>query len=810
VRHTRLRRRIFFAFLGLVWIAGAAVTFAWFELTDSAAHPPTPASVEGLDAPVRVDLDEYGIPTVRAATEGDAWRALGFMHASDRLWQMEFFRRIGAGRLSELFGSRSLAADRFVRTLGLPEIARNAVGRLEADELAALEAYAAGVNARLAIGGTLPPEFVALRFEPEPWTPESSLLIGLVMNLDLSHWRRDLSRYWALSNLDSARASYLRVEYPSWGPTPLDGRREPPEGSYSGGPGLPPVRAQGSESAEEVRGVDGDWDPFDVLAAASIRVASNAWVVGPSRTDSGNPIVANDMHLALRAPAIWYLGSIQTEDGLEVTGFTLPGIPGVVVGFNRGIAWGATNGMVDDMDFVLEEVSEDGRRYREGQAWRDLDVRIDTIEVRGGEPVLATIRSTPRGPLIDDVLSGVPGPVSVLFVPAHVPMGLNGIFALNRAGTIDEFHAAASRFQQPHLNLVAADTAGRIGYRLAGSVPLRSWDGAYPVPAAIAGAGWVGFWSKADHPAATEPERDYIGTANNLQSLGLDGSVAADFPSPFRALRLTQALEVKRDWTVESTGLLQQDVRSLLADRAIGRAIAVAERLGETEAAALLSGWDRQVRVDSRGAPLFYAWFYSLRTRIAGDEWAPAPSRAFFPISAMLRTLEEGDASPWVDDVRTPERESLAELEEAAFRWALGRVGSSAWGDVHSEQHLHPLGENALLDRFLGLNIGPYPSPGGPNTLRPDDYGDWLGLQGEGPEPPWEGEYGPSERIVTELTPEGPVGFALIPTGQSGNPFSDHYDDMVLRWRDADLIRLPLGGDAQDPPAGTLELLPAR
>lgn len=809
MRHTQPRRRIFFAFLGLAWIAGAAATLAWFSLASSAAHPRSPAFVEGLDAPVNVDFDGYGIPTVRAATEGDAWRALGFMHASDRLWQMEFFRRIGSGRLSELFGSRSLATDQFVRTLGLPEIARNAVGRLEADELSALEAYAAGVNARLSIGGTLPPEFVALRFDPEPWTPESSLLIGLVMNLDLSHWRRDLSRYWAWSNLDSARASYLHVPYPAWGPTTLDGRREPPEGAFPGAASLPEAGTPGPERA--VPGVaDRGWDPFDILGAASIRVASNAWVIGPSRTDSGNPIVANDMHLALRAPAIWYLGSIHTDDGLEVAGFTLPGIPGVVVGFNRGIAWGATNGMVDDMDFVIEELSEDGLRYREGGTWRDLEIRVDTIDVRGSEPVLATIRSTARGPLLDDVLSHVPGPVSVMFVPAHVPMGLNGIFALNRARTIDEFHEAASRFRQPHLNLVAADTEGRIGYRLAGSVPLRAWDGAYPVPAETAGAGWAGFWSKEDHPAATEPERDYIGTANNLQALGLDGSIAADFPTPFRALRLTQALEVKRDWTVESTRRLQLDVRSLLADRAIDRAIAVAERLGETEAAGLLSGWDRQVRVDARGAPLFYAWFYSLRTRIAGDEWAQAPSRAFFPISAMLRVLEEGDSSPWVDDVRTPERETLAELEEAAFRWALGRVGSAAWGEVHSEQHLHPLGENALLNRLLGLNIGPHPSPGGPNTLRPDDYGDWLGLEGEGREPPWEGEYGPSERIVTELTPDGPVGFALIPTGQSGNPFSDHYDDMVLRWRDADLIKLRLGGDQQDPPAGTLELLPAR
>ena len=153
---------------------------------------------------------------------------------------------------------------------------------------------------------------------------------------------------------------------------------------------------------------------------------------------------------------------------------------------------------------------------------------------------------------------------------------------------------------------------------------------------------------------------------------------------------------------------------------------------------------------------------------------------------------------------------ALAELEEASLIWAMSRVGSSTWGEVHSEQHLHPLGQNVLLDRILGLNIGPYPSPGGPNTLRPDDYGDWLDLDLAGPEPPWSGEYGPSERIVTELTPEGPRGYALIPTGQSGNPFSDHYDDMLSGWLDGDLIRLPLGPDERGPPVSTLELVPAR
>jgi penicillin amidase len=814
VKHTRARRRAFFLTLGGLWLAGAIVTIAWFRLAGSAAYPESPAALDGLTDSVRVEFDSLGIPTIRAASELDAWRALGYLHASDRLWQMEYFRRIAAGRLAEVFGSQALQADRFIRTLGMPEIARHAASGLAPGERAALASYAEGVNARLATGGSLPPEFRILRFRPEAWTPESSLMIGLVMNLDLSHWRRDLARHWGRSNLDPGRAAYLHPPYPTWGPATLDGLSEPPPGVVSGFETMavasPAVPSRPGASRGRTRDTGGSWDPFDVLAAASIRSASNAWVVGSSRTASGNPIVANDMHLALRAPSIWYIASVHgSADDLHVAGFTLPGIPGVVVGFNRQIAWGATNGMVDDMDFFVEQLSDDETEYRDGAEWVALDVRVDSIHVRGEQPVLHTVRATRRGPLMSDVLEHVPDALSAMFLPARTGVGLDGVFALNHAGSVEEFHAAVGLFTQPHLNLVVGSTDGRIGYRLAGSVPIRHWDGALPISAEVAPDGWSGFWSSDAHPSATAPTRDFIATANNLQVKGLDGAIGADYPVPFRALRLTQALAVRRDWTIESTGALQRDVRSLLADRGIDRAIAAARRIGDEKTAELLSDWNRQVVVSSRAAPVFYTWFYGLRARVAADEWEAAPSRSFFPIAAMLRVLEEGDGNPWVDDVRTPEQESLARLEEDALRTALERTGGRTWGELHTERHVHPLGRISLLDRLFGFNVGPYPSEGGPNTLRPDSYQTWHALDPDGPVPPWSSEYGPSERMVTELTPDGPRGFVVIPTGQSGNPFSRHYDDMLPLWRSGRLVALPVDDGDASAVARLLVLRPA-
>ncbi|MFW6039583.1 MAG: penicillin acylase family protein [Gemmatimonadota bacterium] len=834
MKHTRFRRRAFFAALVALWSVGLAVTFAWFRLAASADRPDGPVELAGLSDTVTVELDTLGIPTIRARVETDAWRALGYMHASDRLWQLEFLRRIASGRLAELFGETAYPTDRFTRTLGLARMARDAADELSRGERGVLEAYVDGVNARLAAGGPLPPEFAVLRVEPEPWTVEHSLSVGLVMSLDLSHWRRDLSRHWAALHLPEEKAAGLHPRYPDWGPRTLDGRIEPPsetvtgfepddpsapgDPSAAGDPSTPgdpsaagaPSAIGPSAAAGGVRPETAAWDPLDVLSAVSARAASNAWVVGGSRTASGYPILANDMHLALRSPSTWYVAALHVEPaGLDVAGFTLPGLPGVVVGFNRRVAWGATNAMVDDMDLAVETVDDRGL-YREGDRWLDFEARPETIRVRGAEPRVDTVRATVRGPVVSDALGNVPGTLSAIFLPDRVPVGLGGLLAMNRATSLEGFHAAAETFTQPHLNLVIAGSDGRIGYHLAGSIPLRSWDGALPAPAEVVGDGWRGMWPRERHPATTAPARDFVASANNLQAEGLDGAVGADWPVPFRAERITRALAVRRDWTPEATLALQRDVRSLLADRTIGRAIEAARRIGAADAADTLADWDRMVEVDSRAAPLFYTWFYGLRSLVAADEWSEAPDRAFFPVVSMLRILDGEEANPWVDDVSTPDvRETLAELEERAMAAAIERIDGRSWGEVHEERHAHPLGASPLLDRLFGFHVGPHPAPGGPNTVRPDAYQIWQRIRPGGPTPPWTSEYGPSERLVVEMRPSGPRARALLPTGQSGNPFSPHYRDMNAAWRAGELVPLALGGDRDRPaPTDVLVLAP--
>lgn len=824
-------RRVGAVVAALVVLAGLAATGGYFYLRSSLRAPSgvveVPAETEGGPVSgVGVRVDDWGVPQVRADTLPDALFAQGWLHASHRLWQMELLRRSARGRLAQIFGPQALPVDRLSRTLDLWGAAGRALRSLDPGERELLAAYAAGVNARIGSwDGAWPPEFVILGIEPGHWSARASLAVGKVMALDLTFWETELSRWKASRTVSSEKLRFLEAGYPEWAPTILADSVPLPAGVERAPGGEPPSAAdsapsrsngaseggRGKRYAPEGRGA-GRWDPLVFLGRLSARSASNAWVTGGEHTRSGHPIVANDMHLGLRAPATWYLASISAGGGYSAGGLTLPGVPGVVVGFNRGVAWGFTNGMVDDIDFALEEAGPEGRRYRDGDTLRPFAVRPETIRVRGREsPVVHRVRSTTRGPVITDAVDGLDAPLSARWLPAETVGALRGLLAMNRAGTAAAFDTAVTEFSSPHQNVVFADRRGNTGYRLSGRIPVRpGWSGALPVPASRWSGGWSGLWPASAHPAGRNPERGYFATANNLQAPGLYSVVGRDYPLPFRARRLAERLSGTASWTPGSTASLSRDVRSLFADRVLDRAVAAARRAGADSAAALLSAWDRRVDLDARGAPVFYAWLYALRDRIAADEYGGGGRWAYFPDGALLRILEGQGGRAWVDDVGTPERETLAGLEELAMEDALAAVGDRPWGELHREVHRHPLGRVPWLDALFGFDVGPYPGPGAPHTLRPDDYARWGDIGGESWRPPWISDYGPTERFVAELRPDGPEARFLLPTGQSGNPFSEHYADMSGRWGEGELIPIYLPRDRRGREVGRRYVLTPR
>jgi penicillin amidase len=731
------------------------------------------AEIAGLGAPVELWRDSLGVPHLWAEDEADLFRALGWVHAQDRLWQMELLRRVADGRLSEVLGESTLETDRFLRTVGMGRAAAENERRLDPETRRLLEAYAAGVNAWIAgHEGALPPEFLALRFHPEPWTVRNSLSLGKVMAWDLADWELGLDLQHAVDRVGPEKARALFPSYPDWGPTILEDAPTT-------------ARPAATATVAPVSGVPLPHVPelaLRLLDGASIARASNAWVIGGSRTRSGKPILANDMHLALRAPSLWYLAALH-GGGIDVAGMTLPGAPVVVAGHGERVAWGFTNAMVDDVDFFVERLSPDSSRYLTPSGWQPVEVREEVIRVQGRGPAVHRVRQTRHGPLLSDVDPRAGGLALAMRWTALDPSHeFRALLGMNRARNADEFLAALRDFDNPHQNVVFADADGRFGYWMAGRVPIRrSGDGILPAPGWSGAYDWTGYLPWDEHPHVLDPAGGYVVTANNRQvGPAYAHKIASQWAPPYRAMRIREMVAAGRDLTVDDVARQQMDVLDAMARRYLPQAVRAARLAGDSAAARALEEWEARATVDSRPAALFYTWFEVLRHRVGDDEFGGGG--VYFPRPTLERILDAG-GSEWVDDVRTPRTETLDELSAAAFREARDTVNGRAWGEIHQTRIDHSLGSVEALDRVLDLNIGPFPNQGSPNTV------DVAGFPGR---LPFLNTYGPSERHVVDMAdPDGAGGF-VIPTGQSGLPFSRHYRDQTPMWREGRLWRIPL------------------
>jgi penicillin G amidase len=781
------RRLLIAAAIVVVLLAAAAGGTRWW-LGRSVADPGRDGTVAGLAAPVEVWRDSMGVPHLWAEGEPDLFRALGYVHAQDRLFQMELFRRVADGRLAEVLGERAVDTDRFLRTLGMGLAAGEHEALLDPYDRALLQAYADGVNAWIGRGrGTLPPEFVALRFEPEPWTVRNSLSIGKIMAWDLAEWQLGLDLQHAVDAVGPELAADLFPAWPDSGLTILGD-----EARWRGRGGAGRVEPA-PEPLAPVGGVHTPRIPdlaIRLLDGVSITRASNSWVVGGSRTASGKPILANDMHLELRTPPIWYLAALH-GGAFNVTGMTLPGVPGVVAGHSDRVAWGFTNAFVDDADLFVEETDPgDPDRYRTPDGWAGMTVRVDTIRVKGGDPIVHRVRHTRHGPVVSDVDPRAGERVLALRWRSHDPSGeVGALLGMNRARNVDEFLHALRGFDNPHQNVVFADADGRFGYWMAGRVPIRrGGDGTLPVPGWTDEGAWTGWLDFDDHPHALDPESGFVVTANNRQ-VGPEypHHISTNWAEPWRALRIRQLVEGAPRLTAAQALEHQMDVRDLWALHHLPRAVAAAEAAGLDAAAALLRGWDGEATVDSRPAALLYTWYDELRSRVGDDEFGDA--RVYFPRAAFDRLLERGGGA-WANDVRTPEVETLDGLAAEAMRVAVRTVGGRSWGELHTVSIAHPLGSAAALDRMLGLNAGSFPAPGSGHTV---NVAGWAGRR-----PPFVTRNGASQRHVVDMAdPDGSGGF-ILPGGQSGVPFSRHYRDQLPAWREGRLWRIPLAREAAE------------
>ena len=787
----RLRRRAVAVLAALAIAGGLVATSVFFYLQRSIQPRSGEHTLQGLSAPASVAFDEWAIPSISAATELDAMRVQGFIHASERLWQLEFFQRVARGRLAEVFGEAALEADRLMRTLDVWSVTGRELEAATPSDRALLDAYAQGVNARIeSWRGPWPPEFLILGIEPQRWSAQASLSIGRIMALDLTEWRTELSRTSALATLDPDRRPALGAGYPAWGPTILQDTLSsgtlPPRLVAVTDAELPTLASASTSGGAATM----SWHNLSLLEFGFR--ASNSWALAGSRTADGYPLLANDPHLSLRAPSTWYLNALRwTAPDHAVAGLSIPGVPGVVIGLNRDVAWAFTNAMVDDADFVVEGTNLDRSMYRESDGWRPFETRTEEISVRGrGEPERWVVRRTVRGPVITDLVPAGGLTLSMLWTGFEPVGAVTALGAMNRARNPPAFDEAVAQFRSPHQNVIYATATGEIGYRMGGSVPDRApGEGALPISFERLPAGWTGFWPPEAMPALRGPATGYLVSANNLQSRPSYGRVGTDYPAPFRARRLDDLISAASGWTIEDMRATQLDSHSLWAERYRPRAVAAARRAGLDSLASILQSWDLTTEVGALGAAPFYTWLYRLRELLVADEFDDG--RGWFPDLAFMEIVED-EVTAWIDDPSTPEVETLARLEEEAARTAARALGR-AWGEVHRERSTHPLGSISLLDRIFGFHVGPYPSRGGRHTVRPEAPALRSRLDSTSWRLPVVGEYGPSARFVARVAPGEMTGHFLIPTGQAGNPLDPHYRDMAAVWSESRLIEIRPG-----------------
>ena len=780
----------------LLWTAVAVALIAivgglWFKrLTIGAAPASGQLSLAGLSAPVDIVRDSLGVPHVWARSGADAYFAQGYLHATDRLWQMEMYRRVAEGRLSELFGEATVDADRFLRTLGLARAARGSMGAASPEATAVGDAYVGGVNAAIdSWRGPKPPELVLLRAEVEPWDLLHTVAMEKIMAWDLSEYGASMALAGARAQAGDEAVRALLPRYPEWGVTILGDTpsqvQAAPEPLHD--VDLPPDITRAVVASAAVP--DAALAP---LSSGSTIRASNAWVVGGALTRHGKPLVANDMHLVLNHPTIWYLIGLHAP-GLDVVGMSLPGAPGVISGHTRGVAWGFTNAYADDSDFFIERVDpQDTTRYLTPDGSERFRVREERIRVRGrDEPVSLIVRETRHGPIMTPVESRVGSDLLAYRWVAHDPSAtFDGLLGMNRANSVEAFVEALADFKNPHQNVVFADTAGSFGYWMAGTIPLRrsGRPPLLPVPGWTGEHDWVGALPFSRHPHVLNPQSGFVVTANNRQSRDSTSLLVSShrWESPYRAQRITELIQASASHDAESMKTIQLDVERSFVRRYRGAAEDALRRAGLDAAAEGLGAWDGRADLESTDATIFYTWIEStrleMRTRFYGGD------QGYFPRYMVERALEAGGAD--VDSLTA----------RAAVRAA--SAPTLAWGEAHQLDLAHQLGEVPLIGTLLGFGRSRIPRAGGPYTVNAGSFG--------GSAPPFRVTSGPSQRSVADLADLASGGFFILPGGQSGLPANRHSWDQLDRWSRGELWRLPLERRAVDERAlSRLTLIPA-
>lgn len=773
----------------ILWIVGSLIGLifvvfiaGYFLIRSSLPDMDGSISVKGISADIEITFDEKGIPQVWATNEKDAWFAVGWLHASDRLFQMELTRRVASGRLSELFGDLTLEIDRAQNKIGHKIMAEAALDNIAEPYRTYLETYTAGVNAWVGESAVLPFEFYLLGSDFEPWSIKDCLMI-----ISFQTWFSD-----ALQNNDE----FLQQLHDQVG---LDKVREIITSYPENYPKTVPRGHSSSNKMTQNEAYTEDWQQYFYQSLFCgntlpflLTDASNAWVISPAKSKSGKAILANDPHLEVsRLPQFWYFLAVHAGDDLNAMGITTPGIPFFAMGHNGQAAWGFTAAAIDVTDHYRERLNPDNPdEYLHGDLYVPFETRTELIKVKGRDRLdTLNVKISRHGPVIGESEDGKE--LYTLrwagfdFSPAEA---LSAGFRLAKTKNFDQFRKNVTGLGALDANWMYADKDGNIGYQLGTPVPVREkyaacerligWDEAYD---------WRGYHQLDDTPYAFNPEQGWLASCNNKpDEKNLDYELYGNFADD-RIRRINEILSQTDIFTVEDMKKYQLDLKSFTSLRWKEEAKQILSHMGEEEWVNRLESWKADAAINSPEAALVETWLVLLKKYTFSDDFSDLTKKFLHRITNRDRNFEyvySENIAYWFDDTTTEDKvETREDIALKAMKDALEMTENKNWGDIQTLTMSHPMAAVPVISFFLSLKRGPFPRAGTTGSLNNSgafwSEKDLFVSRG-----------GPSYRFIIDFNNIDQAQMVL-PAGQSGHPLSDHFFDFYDLWENGEYWTVP-------------------
>ena len=767
---------------------------------------------------INIYFDSLAVPYIFAENDDDVAFALGYLHARERMFTMDIIRRAGEGRLSEIFGEETVPFDRMFRAVGISRTANMIKGKMNPEALNLLEAYSRGVNFYLdEKRNKYSFEFDVLGYQPEEWGPIDCIIVIRMMAWELNlGWWTDLTFTELVQKLGEEKVKDILPDYPQNAPTIIPSEIK-------------------NFSQININFIKTDKAFRKFFGMSGTHLGSNNWVVNSQISATGEPIIANDQHLAFRAPGIWYAAVIKSPKW-NTAGVTLPGVPGIVIGKNENISWVLTNIMTDETDFYFETLDSSRTKYLLDGNWKNLDIIEDTINVRdfGGIPI--EIKSTHRGPIIsnihpynfiyNDEENSYP-PISMRWLGNEFSDEMNAFILINKAKNWNEFKNAVAKFNTPGQNFVYADTEGNIGYIFGGALPHRSGNTTtFLFDGSSSENDWQGLIPRKALPYLLNPKENFIATANNKVVSDFKYHITNLWEPSSRIERITELLQLKNRHSVEDYKQYQVDIYSSYAQLIVPYILSAFENAevkdkNLEQSLQLLREWNFEMNKYSQTPAIFLTFYDKLMKNIYLDEMGEDLFNQYvflanIPYRNILELLEL-QYSVWFDDKNTSEieikndiiRKSLADaLDELEKRFGKN-IKEWQWGKLHTVKFKHPFsGASGLLDGLI--DIGPFEISGDGTTILNSEYPFSESIE-EYPlfrHNPFDCELGPSMRFIYDFAKPDEF-YLILTTGQSGNILSDHYSNMTQLWFEGKYMKIKTDGESiQVPQNKLLKLLP--